>query len=145
MYGKCNPAGGAWEGGPAFKKMYGKYGPGAFGGYPRRPKYNVPINISDYETHFQVDVYAVGFAKENIKISVVDDVLYISGTRTIDAGKEPNFSRQEYPVKSFKRMVSLNGQVDTTGIKARQEEDVLTIILPKSAEAQQPAQDITVE
>jgi HSP20 family protein len=145
MYGKCNSAGGAWEGGPAYKKFYGKYAPGAFGGYPRRPKYNVPINISDHETHFQVDVYAVGFAKENIKISVVDDVLYISGTRTIDENNQPNFSRQEYPVKSFERMVSLNGQVDTSGIKARQEDGVLSVILPKSAEAQQPAQDITVE
>jgi HSP20 family protein len=145
MYGRCNPAGGAWEGGPAFRKFFEKFGPGAYGGYPRRPKYNVPINISDYETHYQVDVYAVGFAKENIKISVVDDVLYISGTRTIDADKEPHFSRQEYPIKTFERMVNLNGRVDTSGIKAKQEDSILTIILPKSPEAQQQAQDISVE
>ncbi|QHT69157.1 Hsp20/alpha crystallin family protein [Rhodocytophaga rosea] len=145
MYGKCNPAWGAWEGGHAYKKFFEKFGPGAYGGYPRRPKYNVPINISDHETHYQVDIYAVGFAKENIKISVVDDVLYISGTRTIDADKEPNFIRQEYPVKSFERMVNLNSQIDTAGIKARQEDGILSVILPKSPETQQPAQDISVE
>ena len=145
MYGKCNPAGGTWEGGPAYKKFYGKYGPGAFGGYPRRPKYNVPINIVENETYYEVYMYALGFEKDNIKISVVDDVLYISGSRTIDENNRPNFIRQEYPIKSFERIVSLRGQIDTTQITARQEEGVLKIILPKTPEAQKPAQDIKVE
>src|SRR2546429_3752839 len=46
-----------------------------------RPKYNLPINIADNETNFEVYVYALGYAKENIKVSVHDDVLYISGDR----------------------------------------------------------------
>lgn len=145
MYGKCNRAGSAWESGATYRKMYGKYGPNAYGGYARRPRYNVPINISDHETSYYVDVYAVGFPKENIRISVVDDILYISGTRTIDENNPPVFKSQEYPVKSFERMVNLNDQVDTSGITASQGEGILTIILPKSQEAQKPAQEITVD
>jgi HSP20 family protein len=110
----------------------------------RRPKYNLPLNIADNETNFEVYVYALGYAKENIKISVQDDILYISGTRTVDEDKLPNFSKQEYPVKSFERMLNLNGQVNVEAITARQEDGVLIITLPKSSEAQKPSQEIPV-
>lgn len=147
MYGRCNKASGATGSGAAYgnygSPFYGKFG--GRGGYFRRPKYNVPINIVENETNYQVNVYAVSFAKENIKISVVDDVLYISGTRTVDENNQPNFSRQEYPIKSFERVVALNGKVDTTGITAKQEEGVLQIRLPKTPEAQTPAHDIQVD
>ncbi|HEY4325693.1 MAG TPA: Hsp20/alpha crystallin family protein [Mucilaginibacter sp.] len=110
----------------------------------RRPKYNLPINIADNETSFEVYVYALGYVKENIKISVNDDILYISGTRTVDDENLPNFSKQEYPIKSFERMLNLNGQVDTANITAKQEEGVLIITLPKNAEAQKPSIEILV-
>ncbi|RKR81352.1 HSP20 family protein [Mucilaginibacter gracilis] len=104
----------------------------------------MPLNITDNETNFEVHVYAVGFLKENIKLSVTDDVLYISGTRTLDENQEPNFSRQEFPVKSFERVLNLNGQVDAQNISATQSNGVLTITLPKTVEAQKPAQEIKV-
>ena len=110
----------------------------------RRPKYNLPLNIADNETNFEVYVYALGYTKENIKISVQDDILYISGTRTVDEDNLPNFSKQEYPVKSFERMLNLNGQVNAEAITARQEDGVLIITLPKNAEAQKPSQQIPV-
>jgi HSP20 family protein len=140
MYGRWNAAGY----GPAHKRMghgFERYG---FGGY-RRPKYNVPVNIEEKEDHYELTVYATGFDKENIKLSVVEDVLYITGTRTIDENNKPNFTKQEFPVKSFERVISLNGQVDTTGIKARQENNILIVTLPKTAEAQRPAQEISVD
>ncbi|PSR52971.1 hypothetical protein AHMF7605_05240 [Adhaeribacter arboris] len=112
--------------------------------YFRRPKYNIPLNIIDNESAFEVHLYALGFAKEAIKITVQDDVLYISGTRTIDENNSPNFSHQEYPIKSFERILNLNGQVDTTKITAKQVEGILIVTLPKNAAAQQPAQEVTV-
>lgn len=75
----------------------------------------------------------------------MDDVLYISGTRTINESNKPNFILQEYPIKSFERIVSLRRQIDSTNITARQEEGILKIILPKTPEAQKPAQDIKVD
>ncbi len=114
------------------------------GEYFRRAKYNLPINIADNEANFDVYVYALGYTKENIKISVQDDILYISGTRAVDEANVPNFSKQEYPIKSFERMLNLNGQVDVENITAKQEEGVLIINLPKNAEAQKPSQEIPV-
>ncbi len=122
---------------------YGRHGHFK-GGHFRRPKYNLPINIADNETNFEVYVYALGYDKENIKISVQDDILYIAGTRAVDEDNLPNFSKQEYPIRSFERMLNLNGQVDTANITAKQVDGVLIVTLPKSAEAQKPSQEIPV-
>lgn len=140
MYGRCNTAGF----GPAHRSHH--FGHHKFGeGFYRRPKYNVPVNIEETANGYEVKVYATGFEKENIKLSVVEDVLYITGTRTIDENNKPNFTKQEFPVKSFERVIALNGQVDSAAIKAKQENGVLIVTLPKTAAAQTPAHEINVD
>ncbi len=138
MYGKCNTAayGAARKG---FQYQHSRFG----NGY-RRPKYNVPVNIAENESNYEITVYATGFNKEDIKLTVVNDVLYISGTRTIDENNPPNFTKQEFPVKSFERSFLLNRQVDTANITAKQENGVLIVTLPKTPEAQKPEQEIKV-
>jgi len=146
MYSQqCNTAGSR----PAFGK-YGHFKHPGWGRSPggmgfRRPKYNVPVNIVDNPENYEVHVYATGFAKDNIRISVADGVLYISGTREVDENNLPNFSLQEYPIKSFERVIALNEQVNTTNISARQENGVLIITLPKTPEAQKPAQEVKID
>ncbi len=102
------------------------------GGY-RRPKYNVPVNISETETTYEVQVYATGFGKEHITISVKNDVLLVSGLKEVE--NAPAFTQQEFPVKTFERMVALNGKVESENISAKYLEGVLHITLPKSKEA----------
>lgn len=152
MFGRHFKARGAQGCGPADARFGRRhlFGPHAFGfgegplhGGMRRPKYNVPLNITDNDTHYEVQVYATGFDKADIKLTITDNVLYISGTRSL-AGAEPNFSRQEFPVRNFERMLNLNGQVDTAAISARQENGVLLITLPKTPQAQKPAQEVAV-
>lgn len=140
MYGRCNNAGY----GPAHERRGHHFDRYLMGGF-KRPKYNVPVNIEEAENSYTVTVYATGFDKENIKLSVTDEVLYITGTRTIDENNKPNFTKQEFPVKSFERMISLNRQVDASNIKAKQENGVLIVTLPKTAEAQKPSQEINVD
>jgi len=110
----------------------------------RRLKYNVPVSVIDSADHFQINVYAVGFSKENIKINIENDVLYIGGTRSVDESNLPIFSQQGFPIKSFERVLGLNGKVDVGNISAKQEEGILTITLPKNEEAKQPSKDIPV-
>lgn len=102
------------------------------GGY-RRPKYNIPVNISETESAFEVQIYASGFNKEHINISVKDDVLLIKGEKELE--NAPKFTQQEFPVKTFERMVALNGKVESENISAKYLEGVLHITLPKSKEA----------
>ncbi len=114
------------------------------GGAFRRPKFNVPVNVINTADHFEVNVYAVGFEKENIKISVQNDILHISGTRSVDESTLPDFSQQEFPIKIFERVLGLNGQVDIDAISAKQEDGILKITLPKNAESKQESRDIKV-
>ena len=92
MYGRCNNAG--------YAPAYGRMSHRGFGGYYRRPKYNVPVNISETEGAYEVSVYAVGFDKEHIKLSIVDEALYITGTREV-GDPAPQFIKQEFTVKHF--------------------------------------------
>lgn len=150
MYNQCKTAGGR----PGFKnfgsQQFGHFaqargGRGPWNGGFRRPKFNVPVNISETTSSYKVHVYALRFDKENIKLSVNDGTLYISGTREVDEANLPNFIRQEYPIRSFERAIMLNNEVDSAGITARQQDGVLIITLPKTEAAQQPAQEIKVD
>ena len=141
MYGKWNTAGNH----PAFAKHRHSFGRRGWAPAFRRPKYNVPVNIAETDNTFDVYVYALGFSKENIKVSVTDGLLHISGTRQVDENNLPNFISQEYPVKSFERVIQLTEQVNTTSINAKQENGVLIITLPKTADAQKPAQEVKID
>jgi HSP20 family protein len=144
MYRKCHTRGSAAGMGAAFENFYAQAGAGPRSFF-KRPKYNVPINILEQDRGYEVHIYALGFAKEHIKISVVEDVLYISGTKKTDESNDPNFIYQEFPVKTFERTVRLRGEIEKSGITARHEGGILKITLPKTAQAQQPAQDIQVD
>lgn len=132
--------------GPAFNKNFSGYSQfPPFGMGLRRPKYNVPLNIIENETNFEAHVYATGFRKENIKVSVVDDLLYISGKREIDESVKPKFSRQEFPIKNFERTLILNGLVEVEAISAKVENGILVVTLPKTAQAQKTEQNVEVQ
>lgn len=145
MYEKCNTAGSrpAHENTGAF--THGRGSRSHWGMGFRRPKYNVPVNIAETGSSYKVYVYALGFDKDNIKLSIADGVLYISGTRKVDEANLPNFIRQEFPINSFERNVLLTDDVDSENITARQQDGVLIVTLPKTEQAQQPAREVNVD
>lgn len=98
----------------------------------KKAKYNVPLNIIDKDEKFEIHVLATGFSKEDIKITVTDDILHIKGNKEIDEENIPKFSRQEFPVKNFERKLSLNASVETQNFTASNENGVLIINLPKA-------------
>ncbi len=129
-----------------FETPFGKF---AFAGNPfagglRRPKYNVPLNVIENENDYEVKVYATNFSKSEITITVVDDTLYVSGHKEIEAQNEPNFVLQEFPIKNFERVLALNGKVETENISARSENEVLIISLPKSKDTLSKGKKIEV-
>lgn len=130
---------------PMSQKMRGRF----HGHHPflkeyYRPKYNVPINIIESDNDFEVHVFASGFAKEDIKISIANDVLLISGSKNLPEDFKPNFSRQEFPVKNFERSLALNNKVDANLIAAKHENGVLIITLPKSEDARKEEKVVEV-
>lgn len=109
----------------------------------RRPAHNVPVNIAEYPDRFVAHVYAIGFARADVSVTVSGETLYISGRR--QAPEEPDFLLQEFPIKRFERAFELSEQVDRSAITARVAEGgVLEIVAPKLASAQQPDLEIAV-
>lgn len=143
MFGHC-AAGRSNDYGHAPGKHWhpGKFGRFAYG--PRRPKYNIPVNIEETDTSYEIYLYALGFDRENITVSVVKDVLYVSGKRNVEEGFNPNFIHQEYPVRAFEKSFVLNDTVDVENISAKQVNGVLIVTCPKLPEAQRREYDVLV-
>lgn len=143
MFYQCNTG----RRGKGYGMPFGKF---AFAGNPfagglRRPKYNVPINVVENENDYEVKVYATNFSKDEITVTVVDDMLYVSGKKEIDEENAPNFVLQEFPIKNFERILALNGKVDIKNISARSENEILIVTLPKSTESLNKGQKIEVK
>ena len=120
---------------------FGIYGTHEF----RRPKYNVPLNIEDKKEYYELTVFAVGFGKEQISLSVKNDTLFVKGARELSEDVKPEFIKQEFPIKRFERSLKLNGKVDVEAISAKHENGVLIASLPKSATALAESKSIVVE
>lgn len=127
--------GGFW-GGPAF----GRHGGGS---------HQAPVNIEENETSYVISLFAAGLVKENVKLSVKDDVLTIAyqGNESAENAEQAtsgNYTYQEYRNRSFERSFRLNDKVLTESISASYAEGILKVVLPKNPETNKPAQTITV-
>jgi HSP20 family protein len=109
----------------------------------RRPKYNIPVNIVEADKEYTLTLHAPTYAKENIKLSVMGEMLYITGTREPE-DLHPNFILQEYPIKSFERSFELSHKADKNNIKASYKDGVLTVVVGKTKAAQEPEVDIEI-
>jgi len=107
---------------------------------PRR----VPVNIEETGDAFIIVMFAAGLDKSAFHISVKDDVLSIR-YQAAETGPSRRFTRREMPQDSFEREFALNGNVNAEAIEARYENGVLTLRLPKSPHAMQPARSVTVQ
>ncbi len=109
---------------------------------------NLPaVNISEDDTSFEVEVAAPGLKKEDFKISLENNLLTISGEhKTENEEKEgKKISRREFSYTSFNRSFTLPETVKSDDIKAKYEDGVLKLELPKKEEAQkQPPKQIDI-
>lgn len=80
-----------------------------------------------------------GLTPEDIEIRVQDNMLVISGEKKFTSGeqKEGSFRSVERRYGRFERSFTLPRTIDTNSVKARHENGVLTVVLPKM-EASKP-------
>lgn len=89
-------------------------------------------NIKEEETRYFVELSAPGYSREDIKVSVEDDTLTISGeVKAESEEKKENFLKREFRSGNFKRSFNLNGMVNVENIDAKYENGILKIDLPK--------------
>jgi HSP20 family protein len=107
---------------------------------------SVPVNITELETGYQLEVIVPGFGKEEIKIDLDKNLLTISGEKKPLEGKNNVKNiRKEYEYKTFKRTFTVNENIDTDKIGATYVNGVLTVDLPIKLEVKEPVKQITVQ
>jgi len=103
------------------------------------------VNVSDKKNHYELEVAAPGFKKDDFKISTENGMISISAETSSEKKEEKdNYLRQEFSRSSFTRTFSLPDDVEEEKINARYEDGVLTVELKKSAKALPAKKEIKV-
>lgn len=104
------------------------------------------VNIRETKDDYFVDMAVPGMKKEDFNIDLDNDVLSISTEQKVEDEKtEDNFTRREFGYSSFKRTFTLPDSIEDSKIKAKYEDGVLSIQLPKREEAKQkPSRTIKI-
>ena len=93
------------------------------------------VDIYEEDDKFVIKAEIPGVKKEDIDIQIENNILTIKGERKIEKEtKKENFHRAERYYGSFQRSFTLPGIVAQEKIKAKLDNGVLTIEIPKKEE-----------
>ena len=93
------------------------------------------VNILDNEKFFELNLAVPGKNRKDFIIELEDQILNISSESFTNNDDSDNFTRQEYRYDDFKRSFRLPDSINTSLIKAKYENGILSISLPKHKEA----------
>lgn len=97
------------------------------------------VNIRELDDSYVMEVAAPGMRKEDFHVELDQDNLVISGqvSSTAQSGPEDGrYTLREFSVQGFKRMFALpENRIEADKITAHYERGILSVTLPKSAEA----------
>jgi HSP20 family protein len=105
------------------------------------------VNIKENSESFEVEMAAPGLAKNDFNIELNHDLLTISSDK--ETGKETTdgqeFTQREFSYQSFSRSFTLPNSADSEKIKAKYENGILKVVIPKKEEAKpKPARQISI-
>ncbi len=119
------------------------------GGVPsKREGFAFVPAVDIYETpdSLVIEVEAPGMSKDEIKITVEDGVLRISGEKKMEREeKDKNYYLVERGFGKFERAFRLPDYVEAENIKAKYENGVLVITVPKKEEKKSKVIDVEIE
>lgn len=104
--------------------------------YPKgRSAWTPLVDVIENEEAYEVIAEIPGMNKEDIHLAVEDNVLTISGEKTSHSAENATCHRHERSSGKFERSFRLPKEVNAKDIKAAYTSGVLTVTLPKAAEA----------
>lgn len=91
------------------------------------------VDIYESDDAFVATADLPGLKKDDIDVSIEDNVLTVSGERKFEQSEgEGTFRRVERSYGTFRRSFTLPRGVDSAKVEAKFEDGVLTLTLPKS-------------
>lgn len=102
---------------------------------PRR-RWLPAMDLSETDTDYWVRIELPGVKKEDVEITITQDILTIKGKRQREQKEEKEgYHRVERYYGEFQRSVRLPGGVDADKVEATYKDGVLEIRLPKREES----------
>ncbi|MCB9272541.1 MAG: Hsp20/alpha crystallin family protein [Lewinellaceae bacterium] len=99
-----------------------------------------PVNIRKEGLLFEMDVLVPGFSKEEIEISLLDDILSIRGQKSHSSNeRKGEYIMEEYDLDSFERKFKLAHSLAHEKISARYENGVLKLTFNDVPEEEEKA------
>ena len=108
-----------------------------------------PMNVKETETTFDIELAIPGFSKDEIEVSLENDVLHVSAEKekeTVEQNVE-GYTRKEFSYNSFERKIKVPDTVNQKEeVKATYYNGVLNLQLIKEKDAiEQPKKKITIK
>jgi HSP20 family protein len=126
-----------WNSDPVFPTIFNRFFNDDTDNFftPGNHGYMPATNVVENEKEFEIEIATPGMEKEDIKISVENNLLTISSEKeSKKEEKEKNYTRREFSFGSFCRSFTLPKTVNVDQIKANYEKGILKIALPKKEE-----------
>jgi HSP20 family protein len=93
------------------------------------------IDLLESKEEFQMKVYMPGVKKENIVTKLDENLLTIFGKVEYQILETMNYVIRERGMANYYRVFELSEKIDSLKIKAKLDDGILTITLPKSEKA----------
>lgn len=104
------------------------------------------VDVAEHENQYVVKVELPGVTKDDVKITIQENVLTIRGEKKQETEtKDSNFHRVERSYGSFQRSFSLPTHVKNEKIEASYKDGILTVTLPKAEEAKPKQIEVKVK
>lgn len=108
--------------------------------------YTPKVRISEDKDNFHIVMEIPGISKEDVKISVEENVLKVTGNKKEEKKTEDtNIIINEIYTGEFKRDFNLSNDIKVEAIDAEFKDGVLNITLPKVEEAKPVVKEITIK
>jgi len=109
-------------------------------------RFTPDIDVYETEKELVIEAEIPGMDRKDITVKVEDNVLKISGEKKLEREhKDRNYRFFERSYGKFERCMVLPEYVDSEKIKAKYENGVLTITIPKHEEVKAKVVDVKVE
>jgi HSP20 family protein len=108
-----------------------------FDGEDRVAAYSPQVDLSETKEHFVVRAELPGLKKEEVKLTLKNNVLTLSGEKRDENKRDDgDYHWRESRYGKFERSFRLTDGIDRNNIAADYKDGVLIITLPKTKEAQ---------
>ena len=107
---------------------------------------NPAVDIVENDKAFEITAELPGLDEKDVEVKVANGAVTITGSKTEEKEeKNKNYHLQERHFGSFQRYFSLPEGVDVDKIEANFKKGVLTVTMPKKAEAQKAEKKVEVK